>query len=216
MELRAGAALSCPAAPVPLTITARTPAIVRVEIGPPAAGSATSFLPEQGRAVAPAAHVAAPEIINTGVLALELTAEPPGLSFVDRRGRPRLRLPFADVRLAPRPRVRLEVVGEQHFYGLGESGPPFDRLGISRRLWNNHVSHGHGSDIAIPLLISQLGYALFFDNSNLASVDVGRSDGRFWIEYRSEEGPLDLYYLGGASLREALGEVATLLGRAPR
>jgi len=216
VELRAGTALACPAAPVPLTITARTPSIVRVEIGPGAAGSATSFLPEQEQAPAPAAaHVAPPKIIDTGILTLELTAEPPGLSFADRPGDLRLRLPLADVRLSPRPQVRLEVVGEQHFYGLGESGQPFDRLGISRRLWNNHVSHGHGSDIAIPLLLSHHGYALFFDNSSLASVDVGRSDGRFWIEYTSEEGPLDLYYLGGANLREVLGEVATLLGRAP-
>ncbi len=216
VELRAGTALACSAAPVPLTITARTPSIVRVEIGPRAAGSATSFLPEQERAPAPAAaHVAPPKIIDTGILALELTAEPPGLSFADRPGHLRLRLPLEEVRLSPRPQVRLEVVGEQHFYGLGESGQPFDRLGISRRLWNNHVSHGHGSDIAIPLLLSHQGYALFFDNSSLASVDVGRSDGRFWIEYESEEGPLDLYYLGGVNLREVLGEVATLLGRAP-
>ena len=46
-------------------------------------------------------------------------------------------------------RLRVETVSEQHFHGLGHGGQPFDRLGATRRLWNCHVNHGGGSDIAI-------------------------------------------------------------------
>ena len=63
--------------------------------------------------------------------------------------------------------------------------------------------------------MSHRGYGLFLDNSSAASVDVGRSDGRFWIEYTCDSGPLVLYYLAGAGPRDVLGEAAALLGRAP-
>lgn len=216
MELKAGTGVTWAATPVPLTVAARSPSIVRVVIGPDGAGA--SFLPEPEQVSAAAAGaraVAPPETLDTGALVLTLAPEPARLEFANRAGEVRLRLPLAEVRLAPHPRLRVEIVGEQHFYGLGESGPPFDRLGVSRRLWTKHVSHGYGSDISIPLLVSHRGYGLFFDNSSAASVDVGRSDGRFWIEYACDSGPLVLYYLAGVGPRDVLGEAAALLGRAP-
>ncbi|MEO8137319.1 MAG: TIM-barrel domain-containing protein, partial [Betaproteobacteria bacterium] len=110
--------------------------------------------------------------------------------------------------------LRLHFVGEQHFYGMGQGGA-FDRLGVSRRLWNNHVNHACGSDIAIPLLLSSAGYALFFDNSSLAQLEVGDSDSATWLDYAGESGSLDLYFLCGDGLRGALGAAADLLGHAP-
>ena len=53
-----------------------------------------------------------------------------------------------------RLRLRFDIIGEQHFYGLGQGGHGLDRLGPTRRLWNAHVNHGPGGDIAIPLLLS--------------------------------------------------------------
>ncbi len=215
MELERGAAIAY-VGPVPLAITVVRPSAVRVEIGPPEPGAGTSFLPERPQAPAqPPRRAASPDVLDTGALVLGISAEARGVEFADRSGRPRLRLPLTEVRLSPDARLRLEIVGEQHFYGLGENGPPFDRLGVSRRLWTKHVAHGCGSDISIPLLVSQRGYALFFDNASAGSLDVGRSDGRFWIEYQCESGPLVLYYLGGADLRGVCAEVAALLGRAP-
>jgi alpha-glucosidase (family GH31 glycosyl hydrolase) len=218
MELKAGSTVTWPAAPVPLAVAARSTSIVRLEIGPPGA-RALSFLPEGGtEGTAPVAvprAVAAPTALETGAMVLSLAADPARVEFASPAGGVHLRFPLAEVRLAPQPRVRFEFVGEQHFYGLGESAPPFDRLGASRRLWTKHVSRGYGSDISIPLLLSHRGYALFFDNSSAASVDVGRSDGGFWIEYACDKGPLIVYYLTGAGPRDVLGEAAALLGRAP-
>src|SRR4030095_8553002 len=80
---------------------------------------------------------------------------------------------------AGRRRVRASFVfsGEQHFYGLGQGGAAFDRLGATRQLWNTHIGHGPGADMGVPLLVSSRGYALFFDNPGDAVVSGGRSDG---------------------------------------
>ena len=84
------------------------------------------------------------------------------------------------------------------------AGQPFDRLGATRRLWNCHVNHGPGGDISIPLLLSHLGYGLFFDNPRLASVDAGKSHDRICLDYETDAGAFDLYYLGGDDLRDVL------------
>ena len=114
-------------------------------------------------------------------------------------------------------RLRLPLAGgEQHFYGLGESGQQFDRLGAARRLWNSQGNHGTGADIAIPLLVSSAGYALFFDNSSRAWITAGDSVGpNAAIEYHAEAGGVDLYVITGRDLRQVMGRATMLLGRAP-
>ena len=113
-------------------------------------------------------------------------------------------------------RLRLPLSGdEQHFYGLGESGQQFDRLGASRRLWNSQGNHGSGADIAIPLLVSTAGFALFFDNSSRAWITAGDSVGPgAAIEYHAEAGDLDLYVITGRDLRQVMQRATALLGRA--
>jgi alpha-glucosidase (family GH31 glycosyl hydrolase) len=106
------------------------------------------------------------------------------------------------------------LAGEQHFYGMGQGGS-FDRLATGRRLWNCHVNHANGSDIAIPLLVSTAGYGLFFDNSSLARLEAGDSDSTTWLDYACEEGSLDVYFLAGEGMRGALEAAGELLGRAP-
>ena len=110
--------------------------------------------------------------------------------------------------------LRFEIVGEQHFYGLGEGGQQFDRLGATRRLWNYQASRAQGADMAIPLLVSQAGYAIFFDNAAAGSIEPGDIADGTCVEYRSEPGALDLYVIGGANLRAVMGGVADLLGHA--
>jgi alpha-glucosidase (family GH31 glycosyl hydrolase) len=112
--------------------------------------------------------------------------------------------------------VRLRLDHVQHFYGLGEGGQQFDRLGATRRLWNNQGNHGQaGADIAIPLLLSSAGYALFFDNASAGEIVAGSSIGGAWIEARFATGPLVLYLIEGADPAAVLGGVADLLGHAP-
>jgi alpha-glucosidase (family GH31 glycosyl hydrolase) len=136
------------------------------------------------------------------------------LTFHDSTGRPLIRLALDAVQLQPRTRLRFEIIGEQHFYGLGEGGQQFDRLGATRRLWNFQANRGQGADIAIPLLLSQAGYALFIDNSAAATLEPADVYDGTWIDYISEAGPLDIYLIAGRDLRQVLGGVADLLGHA--
>jgi alpha-glucosidase (family GH31 glycosyl hydrolase) len=206
------ATLQIPSAPFPVSVTICTPRIVRVRLGSETPG-VSSYLPARAwPTVVYASHPGPPTHVDTGELTLSMTQD--DVVFGDRNGIARLRLSIDQTRLLPRLLVRLQIVGEQHFYGLGEGGPQFDRLGSVRRLWNFQVNRGQGADIAIPLLLSHVGYGVFFDSSAAATVEPGDAADGAWIEYRSEAGPLDLSFIGGTGLREVLGEVATLLGRA--
>jgi alpha-glucosidase len=120
-----------------------------------------------------------------------------------------------DAHHPPQLQARFTFPGEQHFYGLGQGGGALDRLGVTRQLWNTHLGHGPGSDMAVPLLISHRGYALFFDNPGDATLAVGRSDDGVRIVYTARTGRLAWYFLLGGDLRGVMGEVAELLGRAP-
>ena len=127
-------------------------------------------------------------------LALRLDDEAQRLEFCDHARRPLLRLALTGGPDGDGIHIRLHLVGEQHFYGLGQGGG-FDRLGAGRRLWNCHINHANSSDIAIPLLLSSAGYGLFFDNSSLARLEAGDSDSTTWLDYTCEAGALDLYFL---------------------
>ena len=196
---------------LPLWISRRSQKIAKITVG--AGKMASSYL--QPETSPPAARRAGPETAIEGEADLLRHVEsPPSLEFCDRAGRSKLRLARPAIDLEPKRRLRFEVVGEQHFYGLGQGGQPFDRLGATRRLWNRHVNHGPGGDIAVPLVLSNAGYGLFFDHSGPASFDAGRSNDVTYLDYEYEAATLEFYYLGGADLRETLGLVSTLLGAA--
>jgi alpha-glucosidase (family GH31 glycosyl hydrolase) len=152
--------------------------------------------------------------LATGNLALRLRGEPQHLELCDAHAAAWLRVELPAGGDEPKNRVRLHLVGEQHFYGMGQGGS-FDRLATGRRLWNCHVNHANGSDIAIPLLVSTAGYGLFFDNSSLARLEAGDSDSTTWLDYAWHGSALDVYFLAGEGMRAALEAAAELLGRAP-
>jgi alpha-glucosidase (family GH31 glycosyl hydrolase) len=179
--------------------------------------AAAPYLPKRERRPAcKAATAGSPRVsIETGGLVLRSLVGGAGLAFCDCAGRERLRLKISDVDLHPRLRLRFEVVGEQHFYGLGHGGQPFDRLGAVRQFSNRHVNHGPGCDIAIPLLLSNCGYGLFFDEASPALIDPGRSYDAICLDYECDAQSLALYFLGGTTMRATLGSVCRLFGRAP-
>jgi alpha-glucosidase len=198
----------------PLLVEMRSPDILCLRVGTREA--AVSYLPMRDRwPASEAATAASPQMsIETGGLVLRSLVGKVGVAFCDRAGREQLTLAFAEVDLHPRLRLRFEVVGEQHFYGLGHGGQPFDRLGAVRRFSNCHVNHGQGSDIAIPLLLSNSGYGLFFDQAGPAHIDAGRSYDAVCLDYECEAQSLDLYFIGGTDMRATLGAVSRLFGRA--
>jgi len=186
-------------------VSACADGILRVRVGNRAPDSPASYLGARAWQLSPAPD------------SIEITADvsdPTRIAFRDHAGRALIRLATDEITRAPRLRLRFEIVGEQHFYGLGEGGQQFDRLGTTRRFWNYQANRAQGADIAIPLLVSQAGYAIFFDNSAAAYLEGGDAGDGAWIEYRSEVEALDLYVVGGPGLRAVMGRVADLLGHA--
>jgi alpha-glucosidase (family GH31 glycosyl hydrolase) len=206
----------------PVAVTPCSPRIVRVSLGENPTHEAAFAAP---RAWAPASFQLSddePVRLTTSDLRLEIATDPLRLTFADAGGTWLVREP-ADAGMAierdaggdARVRVRFTFSGEQHFYGLGHGGGRLDRLGQGRVLWNSHLGHGPGSDIAVPLLISSRGYALFFDSASDAALAVGRSDNGVRIEYEARASAVTWYFLIGADLRGLMSEVAELLGRPP-
>jgi len=202
--------------PLPLSLTVLGPRIVRVRLGERAEGSPASFLPVRAWPPVPFRRTSGwPARIDTGELIVEVSRDPRRLSLCSRDGTVRMQMPLDAVGLGPGIRLHLEASEGQHYYGLGAGGQPFDRVGVARRLWNHHVNHGPGAQVSIPLLLSQRGYGLFFDCSSNGEIAPGDASGTIEIGFTTDEGALDLYYLGGSNLRETLGAAAELLGKAP-
>jgi alpha-glucosidase (family GH31 glycosyl hydrolase) len=206
-----------------VSVTVCTSRIVRIELAaevPDAGASYVGLRDWPGAAV----HVddGEPVRMATADLGVEVSTTPVRLAFLDPAGTLLLHQPedggmtaerSADGRA--RVHVRFAFTGEQHFYGLGQGGSQLERLGVSRQLWNTHLGHGPGSDMGVPLLLSNRGYALFFDNPSDAQLTVGRSDNGVRVVYTAASGQLTWYFLIGRDLRAAMHEVAELLGRAP-
>jgi alpha-glucosidase (family GH31 glycosyl hydrolase) len=208
-----------------ITLTVCTPRIVRVELDDGGVETGPGYVGERSWPPSPFEIVEGETSrLTTADLGVEISTAPLRLAFLDPGGQWLLRQPEhggmsseprAGDPVRRRVRVAFEFSGEQHFYGLGQGGPGFDRLGATRQLWNTHLGHGPGSDMGVPLLVSNRGYALFFDNTAEAVVTVGRSDGGVQIVYAAEAGRLVWYFLLARDMRGVMAEVAELLGRAP-
>jgi alpha-glucosidase (family GH31 glycosyl hydrolase) len=208
-----------------VTLTVCTSRIIRVELEDEGHVAGPGYVGERSWRGSPFEVVEGdPSRLTTAHLGVEIGTDQLRLSFLDSTGEWLLREPahggmvsepVAGDPVRRRVRVALEFSGEQHFYGLGQGGSGFDRLGVTRQLWNTHLGHGPGSDMGVPLLVSNRGYALFFDNTAEAVVTVGRSDGEVRIVYAAEAGRLVWYFLLARDMRGVMGEVAELLGRAP-
>jgi alpha-glucosidase (family GH31 glycosyl hydrolase) len=221
---RHGSTLRFPGADPAASMTVLSSRIVRVELAPngqaPArfSESAPPCFVQREWAPAPFDLVDGnPVRLATPDLRIEIATAPLRIAFLDPRGEWLLREPADAGMSADGARLRASFVfsGEQHFYGLGQGGGAFDRLGTTRQLWNTHLGHGPGSDMGVPLLVSNRGYALFFDNPGDATIAVGRSDGGVRIAYTAETGRLAWYFLMGGDVRGVMREVAELLGYPP-
>ena len=206
-----------------VSVTVCTPRIMRIELAGEGPDPGLSYVGPRDWPGAPV-HVddGEPVRMATTDLRVEVSTTPLRLTFLDTAGTLLLCEPAEGGMTAERSEdgrhrvhARFAFGGEQHFYGLGQGGLALDRLGVSRQLWNTHLGHGPGSDMGVPLLLSNRGYALFFDNSSDAQITVGRSDGGVRIVYTAASGRLTWYFLIGRDLRAVMREVAELLGRAP-
>jgi len=179
----------------------------RIRIGDPGAIARTSYL-----GAVPPATIDGAQAAGPGIRASE---DGRWLCLSGDGSREHVRLEIATVLREGRIRLHFEFPVEQHLYGLGQGGHGFDRLGVSRTLWNAHVNHGLGGDIAVPVLFSNLGYGLFFDCSARARIDAADSNESVNLSAEFEADGIDAYYFAGPTLRDAVGAYAALTGLAP-
>src|SRR5262245_4360556 len=207
-----------------VTVTVCTSRIVRVELEDEGQSAAPSYIGQRTWPGCPFEVAEGdPAQVTTAVLGVEVGTRPLGLSFLGSAGDWLLREPAdggmhkeeAGRESGSRLHASFEFSGEQHFYGLGQGGPGLDRLGAARQLWNSHLGHGPGSDMGVPLLVSNRGYAVFFDNTADAVLAVGRSDGGTRIAYTAQAGRLVYYVLVARNMRGLMRDIADLLGHAP-
>ncbi|MDX3805166.1 MAG: glycoside hydrolase family 31 protein, partial [Bosea sp. (in: a-proteobacteria)] len=197
---------------VDLRITAFAPRIAKIQVGVRPQGHCTSYLIDV-HSVPRAAPSAASSLAGGGnsIIAVD---EAGNIVLRNAEGRVLLRFVSSSVATSPDTRLRMEMIGEQHLYGLGEGGQQFDRLGTSRRFWNFQANRGQGADLAVPFLLSQAGYGVFFDNSAVSRIEHGdANEGGTVLDYSGAGGPYDIYVFVG-DMRTILGDLAGVLGPA--
>ncbi len=204
---RSTVALELSEASVPTEVSSWTSRVARLRIG--TGERSASYLPERTMPDAPAVGMDGDTVVG-GSVALRLVEETRELELLDDDGRPALRI--AATPLAGGIGISCHIAGEQHFFGLGHGGDCFDRLGATRRLWASHINHGNGADIPVPVVFSDRGYGLFFDNAARATVTPDRSYRSSWLNYETIATCVDMYLLVGKDLRDAVSEFANLVG----
>jgi alpha-D-xyloside xylohydrolase len=106
---------------------------------------------------------------------------------------------------------QFELASDESIYGLGQhpGSTSMDYTGSSVQLLQENTR------VAIPVLLSSKGYALFWDNPAITNVDVGKSDPRI-VQWLSEAGSgVDYYFLAGPEPDHAIAEYRWLTGNAP-
>lgn len=100
---------------------------------------------------------------------------------------------------------------DESIYGLGQhpSESTLDYTGSSVQLLQENTR------VAVPVLLSSKGYALFWDNPAVTNVDIGKADAHA-VQWLSEAGDgVDYYFFAGPRPDQAIAEYRWLTGKAP-
>ena len=107
-------------------------------------------------------------------------------------------------------------IGEQ-FYGLGlVLGKPLSYRGQTRTLYNARTGFSSGAmtDMAVPLMLSSKGYAVFVDNTFSQTWDFTLSSTTQWRALVTS-GELNYYFIGANNPADALNRYTQITGTAP-
>lgn len=112
--------------------------------------------------------------------------------------------------------VNFSIDTDEQFYGGGSRAVPVNRRGMNLRIYNEaHYGYGNNTqtlNISIPMVASNKGYALFFDNRFPADMDLGATE-TDKLEYRTEGGRLRYYFIAGSDLGTVSNHYTWLTGR---
>lgn len=113
---------------------------------------------------------------------------------------------------------RFQLTDGEQIFGGGERALPHNRRGYRFNLYNNPAyGYGLGADnlnFSVPVIISSLGYAIFFDNPSKGYLDIGMTDKNI-LEAGFSSGALTYYVIFGKTLDEIMTNYTAITGRQP-
>jgi len=113
---------------------------------------------------------------------------------------------------------RFQLADGEQIYGGGERALPQNRRGYRFNLYNSPAyGYALGADnlnFSVPMIISSLGYAIFFDNPSKGYLDIGMTD-KNSLEMGFVSGELTFYVIFGKNIDEIMGNYSALTGRQP-
>jgi alpha-glucosidase len=113
-----------------------------------------------------------------------------------------------------------QMLGGEHYFGLGDKAGSFDRGNQAYTLWNTDVGPQESTDPlykSIPFFLVAHGertYGIFLDNTWRTWFDFGKQ-ARDAIAFGAEGGPLDYYFIYGPSPKQVVENYAYLTGKPP-
>ena len=116
--------------------------------------------------------------------------------------------------------VYKQMLGGDHFFGLGDKTGSFDRGGQAYTLWNTDVGPQESVDPlykSIPFFLAMNGirsYGIFLDNTWRTWFDFGKS-ARDAYAFGAEGGSLDYYFIYGPTPKHVVENYAYLTGKPP-
>ena len=114
---------------------------------------------------------------------------------------------------------RKRMLGDEHFYGLGEKAHGLDKKGLHYEMWNtDNGDHDASSDPlyqSIPFFIVLnrcIALGIFLDNSCHTEFDFGQEDSSTYT-FGAPDGPLDYYVIIGPRIVDVIDGYTLLTGR---
>ena len=166
---------------------------------------------------------------STGAYRLRITAEPFAFEILDMDGNVlHADLPgrsFTQDALG-RPTHYSRMGEHSHFYGFGEKSGELNKI---RRRMRMHNTDSLGWDASrsdplykmIPFYIDfdaerNLAHGMFYNNAADSVFDMDCEHSNYWLRYsyfQAEAGDIDLYFIGGPTIRDVVEHYTELTGR---
>ena len=113
---------------------------------------------------------------------------------------------------------RFSLKPGEMIFGTGERSIPLNRRGYKLPL-NNSPAYGYSLNaealnFCVPFVLSNLNYAIFFDNPSKGFLDIGKTNPDV-LEYTVGSGELSFYVIPGKHSEEILEHYHSLVGTQP-
>lgn len=229
---RRGVALAFHDGRTTLSVTAISPAIVRVRFSP-----RRDFGRDHSYAVVgrdfddPRAEIRTgrtDSTLATPALRVTIAHAPLRIAFADAAGHildrddPEKGIAYSGSTV----RVWKRLEDDEHVYGFGEKNGRLDKRGrqlggYSYAMWNSDTfAYGDDTDpiyVSVPFFIvmrAGVAHGIFFDNTFRSSFDVGH-ESQGLLSFGADGGELNYYFIYGPTPKEVISRYAALTGRMP-